>query len=120
MASGKSFCAVCGKKMTKIPIPKDEMGPWLGYTAQDGTFARVCLSKNLTHAIAHKAKTQGIKLSECVPVQYGCTNCETIHTYWYRVDGKQGDLFRIMKQRQMGKGKPIVDIPGNLKDIMQQ
>jgi hypothetical protein len=120
MALSKSFCGVCGKKMTKIPIPTAEMGPWMGYTAHDGTFHRVCLAKNLTAIIVQKAKKNGFTLSECVPIQYGCTNCETIHTYWMRTDGKIGDLFRIMKARQMGKGKPIADVPGNLKDIMQQ
>lgn len=120
MATNKSFCGVCGKRMTKIPIPSADMGPWVGYTAEDGTFHRLCLAKNLTAAIVQKAKSQRITLSECTPQQYGCTNCETIHTYWFRTDGKPGDLFRIMKARQMGKGKPIADVPGNLKDIMQE
>ena len=117
---GKSFCGMCGTAMVRIPIPSEEKGPFLTFTHQDVLYIPATPQRPAPSAVMaklHRWENEGrIKVVECVLDQWGCPKCETIHSYWYRKDGKEGDLFRLTKQRQGGKGAPLVEdfagIPG--------
>lgn len=118
----KSFCGMCGTVMVPVPIPDEEKGPYLTFDHQDVLYVPATPQRpasSMVMAKLNKWEGEGrIKVVECVLAQYGCPKCETIHSYWYRKDGKEGDLFRRTKQRQGGKGTPLVEdfagIPGEI------
>lgn len=111
----KSICGVCGKKMERIPIPANERGPFLMVRGQMTPLGRADIA--VVQQAAKKFRDGGAEVLEVVLDQWGCLECETIHSYWYRKDGKEGDLFRVTKDRQHGKGVPLRSIGGGLKDL---
>lgn len=66
----------------------------------------------------HKERAKTGEVIETVHVFYVCEKCETSVRLRFRKDGKAGDLWRTMKAREKGHGKPIVtDFGGSLKEI---
>lgn len=106
MKARKDCCGVCKGKMGKISIPSDELGPYLSVFI-DGRMKLLGLPGKVSQAVYDQIHKAGLAITEVVPQQWGCPDCETIHTYWYRKDGKQGALFRMTKDRQKGKGRPL-------------
>ena len=125
-------CAVCEGKTMRIPIPSDEMGPYLSArNAVTGDFRILGKVDEVPEKIINKYRMMFYRLVEVVPVQFGCTDkCyakldelgnpqPSIMTYWMRKDGKEGDLYRDVKARDKGIGRPLMKkIPGNLNEIM--
>jgi hypothetical protein len=73
-----------------------------------------------TDAGPYKERAQNGEIIEVVHVYFGCTNetCGTTVRLRFRKDGKEGDLWRSMKKRKKGIGRPLVtEFGGNLKDI---
>ena len=122
--AGKSFCGMCGTVMFRIPIPSEEKAPFLTFTHQNVLYIPSTPQRPASAPVMtklNKWESEGkIRLVECVLDQWGCPkdNCGTIQSYWYRKDGKEGDLFILTKQRQGGKGAPLVEdfagIPGEI------
>jgi hypothetical protein len=131
----KSFCGVCGTPQVRIPVPSAERGPWISFNEPKGLRALppflqkyvkttagttfiLGLEKDVPRSIIGRLMSMKVEVIEVMLDQWGCPSCETIHSYWYRKDGKEGDLYRDTKARQMGKGEPILqDFGGSLKDI---
>jgi hypothetical protein len=93
VVSGKKIpCPVCQKPMVWA---KTDLGPF-------------------------KEKAKNGEIIEVIHVYFGCPDdvCKTIIRLRFRKDGKEGDLWRTMKARQAGHGRPIVtDFGGSLKEI---
>lgn len=67
----------------------------------------------------HKERAQNGDVIETVHVFYMCADCETSVRLRYRKDGREGDLWRVMKKRKAGKGRPLMtDFGGSLKEIL--
>ena len=112
---GKALCGVCGNKMVKIPLP-----PTPYYAIRDGSTTPMLLGLvgQTRKTVLDKMHREGAEIIEIVPVQYGCLDDETIHTFWYRKDGLEGDLWRVMQIRNAGDGPEVVrEMPGVLGDI---
>lgn len=119
----KSFCGVCGTMQVRIPIPSGEKGPFLTFTHQGVFYLPATPERPASAAVMSKLlrwqMERKLELVECVLDQWGCPKCETIHSYWYRKDGKEGDLFRMTKARQHGHGAPLLeDFGGAAEEIV--
>ena len=112
---GKALCGVCGNKMVKIPLP-----PTPYYALRDESTTPVLIGRvgHTPKTVLDKLYKEGGEIIEIVPVQYGCLDDETIHTFWFRKDGQQGDLWRTMQARASGDGPEVVrEMPGTLEGI---
>ncbi len=118
----KINCGVCNSDMVRIPVPTGEQGPWISFTHQ-GVFHLVGKVGQIRDTVLKKlSKWQGEGKLEIVEVmldQWGCPNCETIQSYWYRKDGKEGDLFRMTKDRKGGKGKSLIEEFGGRLSLIE-
>ena len=115
MALKKDRCGYCNKDgMEKIPIPSDEQGSW--YSFLNGIdFILLGKVGSVSRSVLEKVVAAKRELVEVVPQQWGCLDCGTIHTYWYRKDGKEGVLFKITNDRKKGHGRPLVtEMPGTM------
>ena len=112
---GKALCGVCGNGMEKIPLPPT---PYYALRDNSTTPTLIGLVGRTPKTVLDKLHKEGGEIIEIVPVQYGCLEDETIHTFWFRKDGQQGDLWRTMQARDSGDGPAIVrEMPGALDDI---
>jgi hypothetical protein len=68
-----------------------------------------------------KERAKNGEIIETVHVYFGCPddNCKTVIRLRYRKDGKEGDLWRTMKARRAGHGRPIVTDFGGAFDKIQ-
>lgn len=74
----------------------------------------------MTDSNIFKERARNGEIIEVVHVYFGCTDekCGTTVRLRFRKDGKEGDLWRSMKERKKGIGKPIVtDFGGAFDDI---
>lgn len=109
MKARKDVCGVCKSRMEKIPIPPEEKGPYLSVFIE-GRIKILGLPKKVPQTLFDQIHKAGLAITEVVPQQWGCLECDTIHTYWYRKDGKQGALYRMTKDRQKGRGRPLAHL----------
>jgi hypothetical protein len=66
----------------------------------------------------HKERARNGEVIETVHVFYVCEKCDTSVRLRFRKDGKEGDLWRTMKKRNAGHGRPVVtDFGGALGGI---
>lgn len=111
----KPLCGVCGRKTVKINLPST---PYLAL--RNGKIKPDLVGEvgKIRKNVLEKLERLRIPTVEVVPVQYGCPNdkCNTIMTYWYRRDGKQGDLNQIVEARR-DSGALREDFGGSLDDI---
>lgn len=133
--SEKSFCGMCGTAQFILPLSDAEKVPYFSFSDPKGLrafpkFLRKHIEQSSPSAniyivgkvsdvpavIVSKFNRLAVEHTEVMLQQWGCPKCETIHSYWYRKDGKEGDLFRLTKDRQRGKGIPLAEVPGSLKD----
>ncbi len=113
----KPNCGVCGKKMVKVDLPET---PYLAL--RNGKIQPDLVGEvgKIPKHIIEKLERLRIPTIEIVPVQFGCLDdrCKTIMTYWFRRDGKEGDLTQIVRARR-NSGQLREEFGGSLEDIQQ-
>jgi len=119
------FCGMCNSRTVKIQIPPEDMVPHLSYKEPTTQFIEIIGRSNRWSGVQLEALRSAVlnlfhvDLVEVIPVQFGCLkeSCGSIATYWFRKDGKPGDLSNAYRQGN-GKSKKLLEFPGKLNEII--
>ena len=132
----KSFCGMCGTAQIRVPVPEAERGPWSSFIDPAGlkllppflakhvsntsstSLYILGLEKDVPDWAVRKFRLKRVEITPVMLDQWGCPKCETIHSYWYRKDGKEGALYHTTRERQKGKGPNLrEEFEGDMEKI---